>query len=118
MSLLKYIEDTLKERETFLYELAVKNVEYAKVSIVPFEDLPTLMDTGTSLLNDLVSARLKGEDLKASKYTIRATQEVELDMELYQGIGYHNGVLNTLADLANMQGYDNLSKKALEMVYD
>ena len=119
MYLREYLELTIKEIEDFYFNLAMTDEDYARIWDATLEDLPTMMDHGGELFNKLVAVKLKGEDNIASpKYTYQVVWNLECSSECMDEISYHDGQSNTLTSICEIQGWDDLKKRASDCIYN
>ena len=125
MSLKEYIENTIKEIETWYFDIAMSNSEYQTVWNARVEDLPPMMDRGSEMFNKLVTVRLKGEaNIDSPIYTQQVMYDMEFDTDMIKDISYRDGVCKTLAAICSIQldsfdrWWEELEKRANDCVYD
>lgn len=118
-SLREHIEIELKDIEDFYHRLALTDEDYDKVYHAEIDELPPMMDAKKELLNELISAKLKGETNIASPiYTHRVIWNLELDMDGLKDISYNDGRARTLTEIARLNGWKDLEKRATMCVYN
>ena len=119
-----FIPASIKEIEDFYFNLAMTDEDYAKIWDATLEDLPPMMDHSSDLFNKLVAMKLKGEDSIASpKYTHQVVWNLEcspecMSSECMDEISYHDGQSNTLTSICEIQGWDDLKKRASDCIYN
>jgi len=118
MPLQKYIKNTINEAEKFYLNLALKNEEYYRVYYTSVEDLPPMMDSGSELFNKLVNAKLMGKDnITSPIYTHPAIWDFQLSQDNMKNIYYYDGQMMVLAEVARINGWKDLEKRACDCTY-
>jgi hypothetical protein len=115
----EYIESVIKAIEDHYFDLAMTDTQYERVWDATIEELPPMMDSGTDWFNRLVAAKLKGEDkIDSPKYTKEVMYDLELDSDELQSIANKNGKLHVCADIAEINGWNDIQQRALDCIYE
>jgi hypothetical protein len=63
--------------------------------------------------------KLKGEDnITSPQYTHQALWELELDTDTLKNISYQDGKTRVVSDIADIQGWKDLSLRAQDCIYN
>lgn len=108
----------IKECKEFLLAMAKRNEQFTTVLNQKFSELPLLMDKGTELMNNLVGARLNGEDITSCEWCKEAIYEIEFDFDDNTNLACNNGKLYLIADIANKLKLNDIEKEARQCIYE
>jgi hypothetical protein len=112
------LKDELDNCVEYLAETAyTKSTEYVKVLEASLEDLG-LMVNETGLTGDMVTARLRGEDIRTPEWHIRALYNETFKCDEYKALGDNDGTLRMIGHSLKILGFHKLSSKAYGAIYN
>jgi len=116
--LIRMLKDELENGVEYLAETAyAKNTEYVKVLEASLEDLG-LMVNETGLTGDMVTARLRGEDIRTPEWHIQALSNETFDPSEYKALGDNDGTLRMIGHSLKILGFHKLANKAYSAIYN